>query len=290
MRILCLLIIVMVFCASCNKQHDHGGKKPLVEIEGDFLYYEDLQAALPANLSKDDSLLFAEHYIRCWAEDILLNQKAASNIPNNAEIERLVSNYRNSLIIHAYQQELISQKLSKDISEQELTQFYEANKGLFKLDRPFIKGLFIKIPITAPRVNEVRTWYKSNSQDALDQLDKYSFQHAVKYEYFRDNWLPLSEISDLLPQSALALEEQLATTPNIELKDSLYYYFLSTSDFRGKGQEEPYEMAKTEAREMLINGKQLDFMKQVKDDLYRQALKRNKIKYNYLETEDEETN
>ena len=290
MRIICLLTLVMVFCVSCDKRYDHGGKKPLVEVEGSFLYYEDLQTALPAGLSKDDSLLFAEHYIRCWAEDILLNQKAASNIPNSAEIERLVSNYRNSLIIHSYQQELISQKLSKDISDAELTEFYESNKGLFKLDRPLVKGLFIKIPITAPRINDVRKWYKSDAQESLDQLEKYSFQNALKYEYFRDNWLPLSEISDLLPLSVTALEEQLATTRNIELKDSLYYYFLSASDLRTKGQEEPYEFAKTEAREMLINNKQLDFMKQVKDDLYRQALKRNKIKYNYLEPEDEENN
>ncbi len=281
MRIICLLTLVMVFCVSCDKRYDHGGKKPLVEVEGSFLYYEDLQTALPAGLSKDDSLLFAEHYIRSWAEDILLNQKAASNIPNSEEVERLVANYRKSLIIHAYQQELIAQKLSKDISEEELMSFYENNKDLFKLDRPLLKGLFLKIPITAPRINDVRKWYKSDSPEALDQLEKYSFQNAVKYEYFRDNWVPLSEISDLLPLSITALEEQLADNRNIELQDSLYYYFLAANDFRNKGQEEPYEFAKAEAREMLINTKQVDFIRDVKEDLYRQAIKRNKIKYNY---------
>ena len=40
-------------------------KTPLVEVAGEYLYKEDLQAALPFNISKDDSVLFAEHYIRC---------------------------------------------------------------------------------------------------------------------------------------------------------------------------------------------------------------------------------
>ena len=58
-------------CLACSEQHDHHGKTPLVELEGNFLYHEDLQSVLPNGLSKDDSLLFAEHYIRNWAPAIL---------------------------------------------------------------------------------------------------------------------------------------------------------------------------------------------------------------------------
>ena len=88
-----------------------------MELDGNFLYHEDLQAVLPAGLSKDDSLLFAEHYIRNWAEDVLLYEKAQSNIPNSGEIDKLVENYRKALIMHAYQQALINQTLSEEISE-----------------------------------------------------------------------------------------------------------------------------------------------------------------------------
>ena len=69
-----------------------------MELDGNFLYLEDLQAVLPAGLSKDDSLLFAEHYIRNWAEDVLLYKKAQSNIPNSGEIDKKFRK-RNWLII-----------------------------------------------------------------------------------------------------------------------------------------------------------------------------------------------
>ena len=64
----------------CDRQQDHKGKTPLVEVAGKFLYQEDLRTALPLNLSAEDSVLFAENYIRTWIEDILLFDKAEDNI------------------------------------------------------------------------------------------------------------------------------------------------------------------------------------------------------------------
>ncbi len=100
MRIIFLGILSILFCVACSEQYDHKGKTPLVELDGNFLYREDLQAALPERVSTDDSLLFAEHYIRNWVEDILLYEKAQSNIPDNGEIEKFVENYRKALIMH----------------------------------------------------------------------------------------------------------------------------------------------------------------------------------------------
>ena len=117
MRILVLLLITLLGCGACKEQHDHKGKTPLVEVDGNFLYKEDLMSVLPVGLSKDDSILFTEHYIRSWAEEILLYEKAANNIPDNVDVDKLVENYRKALIMHTYQQELISQKLTNDISD-----------------------------------------------------------------------------------------------------------------------------------------------------------------------------
>ena len=102
MRTTCFGLLIFLLCAACSEQHDHKGRTPLVELDGNFLYREDLQSVLPAGLSKDDSLLFAEHYIRNWVEDILLYDKAQSNIPNNGEIDKLVENYRKALIMHMW--------------------------------------------------------------------------------------------------------------------------------------------------------------------------------------------
>lgn len=275
-----LLLISLLFCVSCTDKHDHKGQTPLVEVDGNFLYKEDLQAVFPAGLSKDDSLLFAEHYIRSWVEDVLLFNQAQSNIPDNGEIDKLVANYRKALIMHTYQQELISQKLSGEIPEQEIADYYEKNKELFKLDRPLMKGLFIKVPLTAPQLGNVRKWYKTETQDAVEHLEKYSLQNAVKYEYFYDKWVPMADVLDLIPLKVPEVEDYVNKSRHIELKDTAFHYFLNVSDFRTVGQQEPYEFARPKVKDMVLNLKQVEFMRAVKDDLYQQAVKRDKIKYN----------
>ena len=281
MRITSFLLVSLLFCVSCAEKQDHGGQTPLVEVDGNFLYKEDLRAVPPVGISKDDSILFAEHYIRNWAEEMLLYAKAESNIPDNAEIDRLVENYRKALIMHTYQQQLISQKLSEEIPEQELTDFYNNNQELFKLAHPLVKGLFIKVPITAPQIASERKWYKSDAREAVDHLEKYSLQNAVKYEYFYDKWMPVADVLDLLPLKDSDPEAYVNKNRHIELKDTAFYYFLHVADYRAKGEQEPYEIALSKVKDMLVNRKQIDFMKQVKSDLYQRAIDKKKIIYNY---------
>lgn len=279
MRITCLGLLILLLCGACSEHQDHHGKTPLVDIDGTYLYWEDLQAMLPKGVSGDDSLLFAEHYIRNWVEDVLLYKKAQSNIPNNGEIEKLVENYRKALIMHTYQQALIHQTLSGDVSDEELQDFYEKNLALFRVEQPLMKGLFIKVPLGAPQLTNVKRWYKTESQDAIEHLEKYSLQHAVKYEYFYDKWIPAVEILSLLPLPIADLERSAETHRQIELKDSAFCYFLHITDYRPTGSQEPYDSAQEKVREMLLNMKQVDFMKKVKSDLYESAIKKNKVKY-----------
>ncbi|MDD3039446.1 peptidyl-prolyl cis-trans isomerase [Bacteroides sp.] len=281
MRIIVFLLITLLCFGACKEMHDHKGKTPLVEVHGNFLYKEDLMSVLPVGLSKDDSTLFAEHYIRSWAEDILLYEKAENNIPDNMDVDKLVENYRKALIMHTYQQELINQKLTNDIPEEEVLDYYEKNKELFKLEHPLIKGLFIKVPLTAPQLNNVRRWYKTEKQDVVEMLEKYSLQNAVKYEYFYNKWVSVTDILDMIPLDMESPEEYVNKHRQVELKDTAFYYFLNVSDYRGVGDEKPYEFARSEVQDLLVNQKCVDFMEQVKGDLYQRAVDKKKIIYNY---------
>lgn len=280
MRNICLLGLMMLLVGACGKpQYDHKGRTPLVELDGNFLYQEDLAAVQPVGQSKDDSLLFAEHYIRNWAEDILMYEKAQNNIPDNAEIEQLVKNYRKALIMHVYQQSLIQEKLAEEITEADLQTYYDTNKDVFKAEVPLMKGLFIKVPLTSPGIGRVRQWYKDERQSAVEHLEKYSLQNAVKYEYFYDKWIPASEILSLMPLREEKVDAYFAKNRHVELKDTAYWYFLNVSDYIPTGGQEPYEAARSAISEMVVNRKQVEFLNQVKGDLYKEAVEDGKLKY-----------
>lgn len=271
----------------CGRTQDHKGKTPLVEVAGKFLYREDLQAALPLNLSAEDSLLFSEAYIRNWTEDVLLFYKAEDNVRDSEKVKTLVESYRRALVMHAYQEELVKQQLAEEIGQAEMTDYYEKNKGLFVLENPIVKGLFIKVPLKATGLKDVRRRYRTNAPEAVEWLEKYSLRHAVTYDYFYDRWRPLNEVVAMLPKEGRdPLAHDWRKTPDVELKDTAFHYFLHIEEFLDKGERKPMEMAGEEIKEILINLKRVDFINRVKADLYRQASEKEDIKYYYLESDE----
>ena len=282
-----VILVIAAAMTGCGQEHNHKGKTPLVEVSGEFLYKEDLQAALPLNISKDDSVLFAEHYIRNWIEDALLFDKAEGNIPDNDKISKLVENYRRALIMHTYQEELVNQKLANDISEEEINAYYEKNKELFRLDNPLVKGLFIKVPLSSPDLGNVRVWYRKNNQDVIEKLEKYSLRNAVSYDYFYDRWTSVPDVAAKIPLKVLDTDANyLDKNRNVEVKDTAFCYFLHIEDFLGKDKQNPLDFARDEIKEILINLKRVEFINKVKEDLYQRASDRNKIIYYYLNSDE----
>ena len=282
-----VILVIAAAMTGCGQEHNHKGKTPLVEVSGEFLYKEDLQAALPLNISKDDSVLFAEHYIRNWIEDALLFDKAEGNIPDNDKISKLVENYLRALIMHTYQEELVNQKLANDISEEEINAYYEKNKELFRLDNPLVKGLFIKVPLSSPDLGNVRVWYRKNNQDVIEKLEKYSLRNAVSYDYFYDRWTSVPDVAAKIPLKVLDTDANyLDKNRNVEVKDTAFCYFLHIEDFLGKDKQKPLDFARDEIKEILINLKRVEFINKVKEDLYQRASDRNKIIYYYLNSDE----
>jgi RNA recognition motif-containing protein len=288
-KIKCLgwVLALVAVLVSCEQKHDHKGKLPLVEVAGKFLYQEDLRKVLPLNLSADDSTLFAENYIRNWVEDVLLFDKAEGNIPNNEKIRNLVESYRKALVMHTYQEELVRQKLSNEITQTEIADYYEKNKSLFVLDKPIVKGLFIKVPLQSAGLADVRRWYKKNAQDAIEKLEKYSLRHAVTYDYFYDNWRPVDEIEALVPsKSWTEKDDYLNQNRNVEFKDTAFVYFLHIEEFQGREKQKPLDFTSEDIKDILINLKRVEFINKVREDLYRQATDKNKINYYYFNSDE----
>lgn len=278
-RIGCLIIGLLVM-SGCSGSFNHQGKTPLVEVGDAFLYKEDLDAALPVGIHDKDSVRFAEDYIRNWVEDVLLYRKAEGNIPDNEKIDQQVAAYRRALIMHTYQEELVRQKLGNEVSEEEIEAYYEAHAAQFRAEQPYIQGLFMKVPVQTRNLNRVRNWYKRNTQDAIDGLEKFSIAHAVSYEYFYDRWRPVSEFALKMPLEALETDmDYLKRNKNVEVRDTVYCYFLHVEQFLPKGDPLPLEYAKNEIKEMIINLKRVAFINQMKNDLYREASENNDIIY-----------
>lgn len=253
------------------------GKTPVVEIGTDVLYVEDIKQVLPLGLSDADSTLFAEQFIKNWAQDVLFYQNAIRNIPDTKDIDRLVENYRRSLIEHEYQRRLIEQKFSSEISDEEIEQFYNDNERLFVLDESLLKGLFLKISNKSHDLSDIRKLYTQQDDESFEEIEKYSIRNAARCEFFYDNWRTVAEIEVLLPVLDKPLESMLKDKSSFEFKDEEYIYLLNVSEFAAKGGIEPLDHARSRIRGLLINSNEVSYMRKIKEDLYDAAIEKNRI-------------
>ena len=277
--LLTLLSISLLVSCKWNKSVTEYvyGKTPIVEIGTDVLYVEDIKQVLPLGLSDADSTLFAEQFIKNWAQDVLFYQNAIRNIPDTKDIDRLVENYRRSLIEHEYQRRLIEQKFSSEISDEEIEQFYNDNQRLFVLDESLLKGLFLKISNKSHDLSDIRKLYTQQDDESFEEIEKYSIRNAARCEFFYDNWRTVAEIEVLLPVLDKPLETMLKNNGSFEFKDEEYIYLLNVSEYVPKGGIEPLDNARSRIRGLLINSNEVSYMRKIKEDLYDAAIEKNRI-------------
>jgi len=273
-----LFIAVLGFC-SCNKtiQSDLSNNY-IAKVGNHILTEEEYKSKLPDNLNASDSLIIAENIITTWIKEYLLYDLAVSNMNNKEEVDQLVESYKHSLITYQYQERLINEKMSNDISEQEIEKFYNENSDKFRLETSLIKGLFLKVPKDAPEINKIKEWYKSASIKEIEKIEKYSLQNAVNYDYFYDRWVRLDEVMVLFPSDGEDHSSSLNSKKQIEVQDSTFYYLLNVKEMLRPGETEPLESARKNIREMIMNQKRLDFLRNFETDLYQVAVERGMVK------------
>lgn len=230
---------------------------------------------IPDGTPHADSLLIAEHYVNKWVKDLLMYETARRNIGSEeADISRLVEEYRRSLIVHRYQENLIRTKLASEIPELEKQTFYRENPKKFILSGDVIRGLFLIAPVDAPGLEDIRKKYRRNELSVVEDIEKFSIRNAVTYEYFYDRWVDAGEVMDRIPVHIPNLSQYLKTKQSIEATDSLYCYLLNISGHVLSGDVAPYEYVLPQIQELVINRKKIEFLKNTEEELYRDAVRK----------------
>lgn len=274
-----LVIIVLTVFYSCKNTTSDTTRQKLLEVEGKFLYLDQIQEIIPPNVNAKDSAEIAKSFIRKWVTDVLLYENAKRNITNKKEVDQLLEDYRKSLIIHEYQQKLLQERLPKEPSEAEIKNFYDNYKEQLVLKENVIQGILLITPANAPQLAKVRDWVKSGNTKALENIEKYSMQHAISYDYFAERWVPFSEILKKLP---LQLEDQtsyLSDRRFVDLSDSTKHYFLNIKNSRTIGETEPYDMAKPKIINLIMNKLKADFISNFENEIYNDALKNESVTF-----------
>ena len=271
--------ILTISAFACTDKGGDVKRTPVLEVEGKFLYQDEIDQIIPATASVIDSADIAERYIKKWVTDVLVYENAKRNINKLNDIEKRVEEYRKSLIINEYEQALIKERLSGVVTEDEMKKFYETYKSQLISQENLIKGLLLIVPKNAPQIDKVREWVRLSNTKSLENIEKYSLKNAISYDYFMNNWTSFGEI---LKKAPFRIEDSgvfVRSTSFAETSDSTKMYLLRIVSSIPTGQTEPYDLAKKKISSILLNKKKSDFIIQFENDIYKDAKEEGSINY-----------
>ena len=273
---ICLLALPALLFA-CREEVSYVERTSIASVGNIHLYKDEVDIIYAQQGRGADSTAFMQNYIERWAIDVLFYEKAKENVALTDEIDKMVENYRTSLIQNLYQDRLITQQLIPSISDTQVQMFYEKERDLFELTEPYVKGFYVQLPAKASKVRDVRKWCLRKGQDDLEELEKLCSENDYDYRFFMEEWIPFGDLAHKLPLTDQQLMDRLSKKSTIEFKEGQYTYFVCADSILKRNDIKPIEMVSNEIKELLLNSQKANFIKKVKRSLYEDALKNGQV-------------
>ena len=265
---------------SCTDKAPRSKGDVLVSVGQHTLTAFEVKKLIPKTLSSQDSLMMAESYVKKWVKNALIYDLANKHLEDEKEeIDRLVDAYRQSLMSHKYEEKLVEERLSAEISDKEISDYYEDNKESFLLEEDIVKGLFLKVPSDAPGLSDLKKWCNSGGDELIEKIEKYSLQNAVIYDYFYDRWMSGEEIAENMPVKKSEFNRMLKTDKLIEVSDSAYCYLLKVKEVEFKGNRAPFDYASAQIKEILLSQRKSEFLRSFEEEIYNEAIRKGNVKF-----------
>ena len=270
-----LLVAGFLFCG-CTALEKKQQAGAAVELNGQYIYYSTLDS-LTLGLDSVDSARVCEQYIRQWAEDLLVYEEGEKRLSNTDReaINKMVVDYKQTLLAQAYERILMDRRMEKKFADSAVVAVYEQMPDRFTLDESLMKGIIVVVPNDAPKLDKLR---KQLAEVSLDAIEKYAYQNASGYELFVDKWLTTTQIISRIPMERTELENKLRYSNHIEYADSAKTYLLQITDKHMRGEAMPIDYARPQIEKILMNARQVEFMHNERERMYKKAIESDKIK------------
>jgi len=260
-----------------NQSTQTSETPPIARVFDTYLYAEDLEGLTSEAINSADSSDIADRYIQSWIKKQLLIDEAASRINfDEAELSRKILDYRYALMVHEFKQYHINQQLQTEVSEEEIQAYYQENQDNFELKQNIIRGIFIKLPKEAPKINEVGKLIRSQKPKDREELASYCFQFATYYTLEDTVWLNFEELIQSTPLATIPNQEQyLKNNRYVETSDQSFEYFLYIDEYKIADQISPLEFVRDNIEEIIVNKRKIALANKLETDIYSEAQQNN---------------
>ncbi len=260
--------------ASCEPRPATDRGAVLAKVHGNYLYEKDLQGVVPHGTSVSDSIFLSKNFIDNWIKNRLLIRQAERNLtPKQLDFSKELDEYRNSLVVFAYESELIKQNLDTLITDTEIEQYYLNNLSNFDLKHNIVRAIYITLPIEAYEIELLRSFMTMRDTIMYDSLSYYAQQAAINYNLNDDAWVRFDHLSAIVPIETFNQELFLRNTNFIIIEDEHVTHLLLIRDYMLSGSLSPLSLVRDNIKSIILNKRKRQLIRQMHNTIFEQAIR-----------------
>ena len=244
-------------------------------VDNKALLSSDIKRDMPKELSGVDSVTFAKMYIENWVLNQLKMRRAEEVLSSHqADIERLVEGYRQSLIMRQLDQYYIDNTIDLEVTDKQLSAYYRANSASFKLDHDKVRGVVVKAPKNFRNISTLTTALKGVAKRGdAEEVRALCEKHNLQFSDLMAQWVTYSDFLSNLPTERSSSYAALLGKSGVQQmsSDSANFYFVIVEVAR-KGEVAPLECVKEDIKRRLYAERRSDIVGKYEAELKHDAI------------------
>ena len=275
---LILFMLLAVGLSGCNWIKGRSGEEPLAKAFNKYLYPSDVMGLIPKESTPEDSIILVKSYIDLWLKKQAVLNRAEFNLPEDKkDLEKQIEEYRTSLLIYEYEKIMVAQNLDTTITNAQIKKYYLDHAEDFPLQHPIIKGVLIKVPATSTKLKEFRKNIKATEDLSYTSLFSLSAEYAESVDSYEEKWINFTLLLQQIPGNLENQEQFLTQYRYLEAEDDQFFYFIKIFDFKLTGEVPPLDYIEHEIRDLLLNRRKIDFLRELEESIYNEAVLQNQV-------------
>ena len=265
-------IAFLLSLASCDYVKKNSKEVVVAECYGKYLFESDLAGIVPDNSTIMDSIQRVSNFIDSWIRRQVLLHQAENNLnKEELNLDKQIEEYRNSLVIYAYESQLISQKLDTVVSEDEIAAYYEQNKGNFQLRNTMVQAAYVILPQDCKQKDIFQKLLSDPDTLLLQDIDVQATFYAVKSYLDVDQWMRLDELTNIVPIEIFNAESFLKKNRFVRFDMDEYTYMVRFVDYILEESISPLEMVRDNIKSVILAQRKQAMIEKMKASLYEKA-------------------
>ena len=267
------LLGIVLGCWACQSKTTvaEPTEQPLAKVGDNQLYPSDV-AGIGAGMIEKDSLYQLQLHIEQWIRDQLMLDVAKNNIDAGEQIERMVKDYEATLIMNAYEEALIKQRLNTEVTPQEIANYYNQNKEQYQAGISWVRCHFVKVRRSAPDVNQLKKWFKSDKGVDFERVKLFCAQNKTVHILNEDLWIEYDKIVAALPENSINKRHREQQSI-LDRSDEQFQYLLQIFEYRDKEDAAPLVQVQDEIRRIILHQRRNKILQDIRKEVYEKAKK-----------------